>query len=559
LECSYYDPDQGWGPVLNANIITEGKGAGDSCSGKWDKLYYRGEIFSATHNLNVYYEYNLDSQYDPIISAAKSLLQQLESSNVATPCSSSEDSSSTGDTKDTSIPTTQPKLEPVSPTDDATKDSRCPEKYVYVEKIGMCRFDAPVDTRCPEGYVYLEEHGVCAALIKVPAKNLTPLSELNDFDEILDEGKRLAEQDQNYDKAVLYFKKAIQVEPENARAYYNIAETLFNYLDKKDSVEYYKKLLEIIPTHTTAKNRLKSMNIDLTDETGKSDAVKEVFKQPKEFQEQIKAEKELADFKEEYSIQIQLGNEFFMESAFDKAIFAYDNAILTDPLDPTAYFLKADALFHSGDWESAAEYFYIYRMFDPDQQMAKERLQSMGFPLEHHMVLTKEYREFYENMVNSLDAEFIELHTDNQLKQLDEIFAKFDKDYSAQLEFEYAMEDWEEMSKRMDERQLELKRLENLANSRSIIELVPEWIKNTAKWWSEDQIDDSDFVGGIQYMIKEEIINVPDLPAQASQTSKEKVPDWVRNNAGWWADGLISEDDFVNGIKWLVENGIVRV
>ena len=88
---------------------------------------------------------------------------------------------------------------------------------------------------------------------------------------------------------------------------------------------------------------------------------------------------------------------------------------------------------------------------------------------------------------------------------------------------------------------------------------VPEWIKDNAKWWSEGQIGDSDFTNGIQFMIQENIISIPDLPEQASETAEEKVPDWIRNNAGWWANGLISEDDFVNGIKYLVGQGIIRV
>jgi len=90
-------------------------------------------------------------------------------------------------------------------------------------------------------------------------------------------------------------------------------------------------------------------------------------------------------------------------------------------------------------------------------------------------------------------------------------------------------------------------------------ERVPGWIKNNAKWWAEGQIGDSDFTGGIQHLIKEKIIDIPDLPERASGTAEEKVPDWIKNNAGWWADGQISEDDFVNGIKWLVEKGIIRV
>jgi len=87
---------------------------------------------------------------------------------------------------------------------------------------------------------------------------------------------------------------------------------------------------------------------------------------------------------------------------------------------------------------------------------------------------------------------------------------------------------------------------------------VTEWVKNNAKWWSEGQIGDSDFISGIQYLIKEKIIDIPDLPEQASGTAEEKIPGWIKNNAGWWADGQISEDDFVNGIKYLVENGIIK-
>jgi len=87
---------------------------------------------------------------------------------------------------------------------------------------------------------------------------------------------------------------------------------------------------------------------------------------------------------------------------------------------------------------------------------------------------------------------------------------------------------------------------------------IPDWIRNNAKWWSEGAIGDSDFTNGIQFMIKENIISIPDLPEQATETA-EGVPDWVRNNAGWWADGLISDDDFISGIKYLVEQGIIRV
>ena len=41
--------------------------------------------------------------------------------------------------------------------------------------------------------------------------------------------------------------------------------------------------------------------------------------------------------------------------------------------------------------------------------------------------------------------------------------------------------------------------------------------------------------------------------------SVEKVPVWIKNNAGWWASGQISESDFLSGINHLVKTGIISV
>ena len=39
----------------------------------------------------------------------------------------------------------------------------------------------------------------------------------------------------------------------------------------------------------------------------------------------------------------------------------------------------------------------------------------------------------------------------------------------------------------------------------------------------------------------------------------ESVPDWVKNNAGWWATDAISEKEFVNAIEFLIKDGIIIV
>lgn len=38
-----------------------------------------------------------------------------------------------------------------------------------------------------------------------------------------------------------------------------------------------------------------------------------------------------------------------------------------------------------------------------------------------------------------------------------------------------------------------------------------------------------------------------------------KIPGWVKNDAGWWAKGEVSDDEFVKGIQFLITNGIVVI
>jgi len=87
---------------------------------------------------------------------------------------------------------------------------------------------------------------------------------------------------------------------------------------------------------------------------------------------------------------------------------------------------------------------------------------------------------------------------------------------------------------------------------------IPDWVKNNAGWWSAGQISDNDFASGIEFMIKEKIIKVP-VASSGQQSGDAAIPDWIRNNAQWWSEGQISDKDFANGIQYLVTNGIISV
>ena len=87
---------------------------------------------------------------------------------------------------------------------------------------------------------------------------------------------------------------------------------------------------------------------------------------------------------------------------------------------------------------------------------------------------------------------------------------------------------------------------------------VPNWVKNTAGWWASDQIPDSAFLQGIQYLIKEGIMIV-EIPTEIDSEAAEEVPGWVKNTAGWWAEDKIHDITFVSGIKYLIGKGILVV
>jgi hypothetical protein len=87
---------------------------------------------------------------------------------------------------------------------------------------------------------------------------------------------------------------------------------------------------------------------------------------------------------------------------------------------------------------------------------------------------------------------------------------------------------------------------------------IPSWIKNNAGWWAEGAIDDDSFVQGIQFLIKEDIMKIPPT-SQGSSGGSNEIPSWIKNNAGWWAEGAIDDDSFVGGIQFLIEEGIMSI
>ncbi len=93
---------------------------------------------------------------------------------------------------------------------------------------------------------------------------------------------------------------------------------------------------------------------------------------------------------------------------------------------------------------------------------------------------------------------------------------------------------------------------------------IPDWIKNVAGWWANGEISENEFLAGIEYLINNNIILLDFIPCSIkteSQTisSAKLVPDWVKNNAKWWSEDLIEDADFVNGIEYLIKKQIISI
>lgn len=87
--------------------------------------------------------------------------------------------------------------------------------------------------------------------------------------------------------------------------------------------------------------------------------------------------------------------------------------------------------------------------------------------------------------------------------------------------------------------------------------VIPSWIKSNAQFWADGKITDKDFVSGLQYLINQKIIKIPSSTTASAKS--DTIPAWVKDAAKFWAQGQTTDKDFVNGIQYLITNGIIKL
>ena len=86
------------------------------------------------------------------------------------------------------------------------------------------------------------------------------------------------------------------------------------------------------------------------------------------------------------------------------------------------------------------------------------------------------------------------------------------------------------------------------------IDQIPEWVKNNAELWSENQIDDESFLNALKFLIENNVIRVEHIVI-----GEDKIPEWVKDNVKWWSENQIDDESFLNALKFLIENNVIRV
>ena len=91
--------------------------------------------------------------------------------------------------------------------------------------------------------------------------------------------------------------------------------------------------------------------------------------------------------------------------------------------------------------------------------------------------------------------------------------------------------------------------------------LVPDWVQTTARFWVDGDVSDKEFTNGLGFLVKEKIIQVEVESSSGEEQAagdESEVPAWIAQTTEWWIEGQVPEDEFLEGIKWMIKNKIIK-
>ena len=96
---------------------------------------------------------------------------------------------------------------------------------------------------------------------------------------------------------------------------------------------------------------------------------------------------------------------------------------------------------------------------------------------------------------------------------------------------------------------------------------IPPWFKSNAKWWIEGLITDADIVNALESLIIQDVIPLDSFLKKSSGIEHTAgvqkggdltIPSYQKDVFGYWSEGLVSDDEIVNSIGYLMTEGIIN-
>lgn len=89
---------------------------------------------------------------------------------------------------------------------------------------------------------------------------------------------------------------------------------------------------------------------------------------------------------------------------------------------------------------------------------------------------------------------------------------------------------------------------------------IQDWVRIGTSYWVNGDVPDSTFVNGMQYIMENGIVHVPSAPSPPPQPdSTSAIPDWIRANLSHWANGDVPDSVFVSCMQFLINNGTIHI
>ena len=214
-------------------------------------------------------------------------------------------------------------------------------------------------------------------------------------------------------------------------------------------------------------------------------------------------------------------NEYFSKGQYKEAITTYDQILYEFPNNIPTLKMKGIANSNLGNHQESLKQFFMVLQQNPNDILS---LTGMGVGFGN----LGEYQEakHYFDLALTKDPDSTVIK--NYKEFVDKVIAKYP--YTA---------------------------TEKPDAKKTIKTIIPNWVKTVAKWWSENNVNDQEFIKTLEFLINNKILQIENVSKEFDRDNE--IPHWIKQSAGWWAEEKISDSDFAEGIQYMMENGIIQI